>query len=140
MSKSQTTDHNATPLEDGSGLRGGTQGGGSAADLMPVNQMPSTPMSAAPSGADALRQGGAGEDDTTDAMNRAAGDASRRPSANATKIAARDAADVSPDVSQSGIDEGSKAGLARTDTSSGNHASTSGRKLFDAPEDEDDPK
>jgi hypothetical protein len=148
MSKSQTIDHNATPLDDGSGLRGGTQGGGSTADLMPTNAMPSNPMSGVSSGADAVPEGAdippSGQvrdpEDITDAMNRAAGDSTRRPSGNATKVAARDAADVPPELSHSGIDEGNKANQARTDTSSGNHASTSGRKLFDAPEDEDDPK
>lgn len=141
MSKSNLTDHNATPPDgDDSGLRGGTQGGRSA-PLLPTNDIPSNASAPLPGGPNTRRQGLArGTDDPTDAIAQADGDSTRHPSAAAVRQAAREAADVPPDLSRNGIDAGNKANEPRTDTSAGNHASTSGRKLFDAPEDESDAK
>lgn len=130
MSQNGLTDHNATPLEDGSGLRGGTEHGSSVPPV--VNHRPSTPASGSPAGtvADAgtgtSRRSLADATDPTDSVTRMADGGTRHRSAAESAREARAAADV---PTRSGFNEGDPANEAREDTSDGTHASTSGRKL-----------
>jgi hypothetical protein len=107
------TDHNATPLDDGGTLRGGTQGGDHAR-LIDPNAEPGAGGTNALSPAGTPRPLGRppGPIDPEDAgvqrndPHRATGDGSRRPSPGAAAQQAREDADVPPEVSRSGHDEG----------------------------------
>ena len=130
MSQNQLIDHNATPINDGSGLRGGTEGG----SLIPpvVNDMPSTPASGSASGGTVAPTTGtprrSPEDvtDPTDSINRMADGGTRHVSAAEAAREARAAADV---PTRSAFNEHDPANEQREDTSDGNRASTSGKKL-----------
>jgi len=133
MPDKKLIDHNATPIEDDSGLRGGTQGGG-IAELIEVNSKPSNATAPNPAGP----KTGAGrsdqplgyESDATDTVSSAEGDGTRHASLAAGKTQARDSADIPADMSRSGFNEGDPANEPdREDVSSGTRASTSGRPL-----------
>jgi hypothetical protein len=132
MSQSKITDHNATPMEDDSGLRGGTQGGG-VAHLIEVNDKSSNatvPNPAGPkAGATRPDQPLGYEADATDTVSGAEGDGTRHESLATGRQQARDGANIDPEVSRSGFNEGDKANEDREDVSSGTRASTSGRPL-----------
>jgi hypothetical protein len=128
MSQNQLTDHNATPLNDGSGLRGGTEHGSAVPPV--VNDRPSTPASGSPAGGTTAPAGGGHglpEDaaDPTEAMNRLA-DGTRHGSA---AEAAREARSAASAPTRSGFNPDDPANERREDSSDGTHASTSGRKL-----------
>jgi hypothetical protein len=130
MSKNQLTDHNATPLDDGSGLRGGTEHV-SVVPKMVVNDRPSTPVSGSPAHPEATdagtpRRSPADETDPTDVVNRLSDGGTRHVSAAEAAREARSAVDA---PTRSGFNENDPANQSREDTSDGTHASTSGRKL-----------
>lgn len=135
MNKSGTTDHNATPRDDGSGLRGGTEHGSAVPPV--ANERPSTPAAGSPAGSTAdpavgsPRRSPADAADPTDAVNRMADGGPRHGSANEAAREARSAADA---PTRSGFNEGDPANERREDTSDANRASHTGKKLGEAGE------
>ena len=132
MSQSKVTDHNATPIDDASGLRGGTQGGG-LAHLIETSDKPSNATAPNPAGpkvgAARSAQPLGYDSDATDTISGAEGDGTRHDSRAAGQQQARESANVDPQVSHSGFNEGDKANEDREDVSSGTRVSTSGRPL-----------
>jgi hypothetical protein len=100
-----------TPAGNG-GLRGGTQGGGGQAPLAQTGTLPGGNNAVQPSGGPRPKgtngdppdreEEGARRDD----LYRVFEDDSRKPSEAAATQQARDDANVPPDVSRSGVDEG----------------------------------
>lgn len=122
MPANKVTDHNATPLDDGSGLRGGTQGGG--VPLIDANHRPSSATGPSPAGpGPGVPSTGPADGDQTDATESiapAAQHGSRHPSPAEVRTQGRDTADVPPDVSRSGFNEGDPAIERKAGRSGGN--------------------
>ncbi len=122
MPENKLTDHNATPLDDGSGLRGGTQGGGPP--LIDPNHRPSSATEGSPAGPAARvpRTGPAAGDqtDATESIAPAAQHGSRHPSPSEVRTQGRDTAAVPPEVSRSGFNEGDPAVERKAGRSDGN--------------------
>lgn len=127
MSANKTTDHNATPLDDVSGLRGGTEGG-RAGRLVDPNDTPSEAVVGNLAGSPAGHGGAGGESLETD-------DGSRHPSPADLAGRARDAAKVPAGVSQPGNNAGDPAAERKAGRSPGNMTHKSGH----APDDPANP-
>lgn len=125
MSANKTTDHNSTPFDDGTGLRGGTEGGRGLAPNMPGNATPSNATVGSPAGPPdhftGRGDGGQpqrGEDtDATDAGTQEDDHGTRHPSPSEVRTRGRDEANVS---THSGFNEKDEAIERKEGRSDGN--------------------
>lgn len=118
--KNEAVDHNAKPLDDGTGLRGGTEGGGTA-HLIDPNHMPSQASVGSASGStDSTTATHAGQP-----RNARAHSASRHPSPSEVRTQARDAADIPADVTRPGLNEADPAIERKEGRSDGNKTAES---------------
>lgn len=114
MTSHKVTDHNAKPVDDGTGLRGGTEGGGTA-HLIDPNHMPSQASVGSPSGPADSAAPHAGQAQQSRGHN-----SSRHPSPSEVRTQAREAADVPPDLTHSGFNEADPAVERKEGRSDGN--------------------